>query len=560
MVNSNLVRLANQLIPRADNKNLPIIPNGSTQDIVNEVLGVYGLSKSDLVDFAKVLRGDTIEDTCSNIWHFIKKNIRYKEDPAGVQWIKTPARIWQDKVCDCKGYSIFTACLLYALDIKGSFRFVGYERFEKSVTHVYVVVPGKKNIVIDCVLDRFDTEKKYAHKKDYAMTQISRLSGIGCPGNPDCGCANKANQSAVLKMESVPQTATQMALTSAIYKPNLYLTPEALADNLLLLERLKIELDIEAKQDNWNDIRLAMYQEAMGRVKTRIQLLESGDTKIAGGLLKKVLSSGKRKAIDDAFNTNPELGFIFLYAFIPNGEAFRNSNTRNLMAQMPSAVQAKAKLQQELWNYLENQSQYGHEAFGTLTRNAAIKVLGRSPEQFLSEALGIGLTEGERWWYGSSFPIIRGIGGTSGLLNLYNKVTDAAGKQVPLGDIAAKVGQFGMKIFASLFGKKNVIESAFGISIPPNLDPSKIGPDFESDFGVKLQAPDTNVALPPIKEGNTLVNQILDMANKGTQTAQSINDTGWGTQTNGSPAPEEKSNMTPLLLGGSAFLAYMIFK
>ena len=571
---SNWKRLANELIPKSDNKNLPTIPNGSTQDIINEVLNVYSLCKNDLQEFAPVLAGTTLQETCSNIWHFIKKNIRYKEDPNGVQWIKTPARIWKDKICDCKGYSIFTACLLHALKIKGSFRFVSYEKNDKNVTHVYVIVPGSTPIIIDCVMPEFNYEKPFQYKTDYSMTQISRLSGIGCPGNNACGCSTN---NTVVQKAAIPSggniTSTEMALKSAAYNGDLSMTPESLAQNLLLLERLKIEMEIESKEDNWNDIRLAMYQEAISRVKKKISILEDYDSKIAGGLFRKILTSGKRKAIERAFNENPELGFFFLYAYIPNGEVYKGTNTRNLMAGMPSAVQSKAALQMELWKYLETNSQYGHTEFGILTRNALTKVLGKSPEQYLSEVLNVQIIPGERWWYG--IQNIKGIAGNplaalnftnlknlgSPKPNLLSTVTNLSSSIPAIGPLVST----GLSILKSLFSKKGVIESAFGIKIPAHLVPEKIGPDIGNDFGISSNSNPVEVNVTPIKKENTLVNQILNQAkglvnppilNTNNEVLPVLND---DTQEPVYAKKTQKDN-TPLYLGGAALLAFLLFK
>lgn len=588
MVKRNLVQLANLLIPRAENKKLPTIPNGGTQDIVNEVLSVYRVSQNDLKAFAKHLQGDSLFSTCSNIWFFIKENIRYKEDPEGVQWIKTPARIWQDKECDCKGYSIFTACLLKGLGINGTFRFVSYEKFDQSVTHVYVIVnDGTREIKIDCVMPSFNVEKRYQHKTDYKMTKISRLSGIGCNGDCSCGCKKPGNICLkegpeilpIIRKSSGPATTTEMTLASAQIPVNLSLTPENLADNLLLLERLKIEMDIESKQDNWNDIRLAMYQEAIGRVKARIELLEKADAKINGGLIKKLLTTGKRAAIDAAFAANPELGNIFLYAYIPNGEVFRNSNTRNLMKDMPAAVQQKALLQQELWNFLENKSQYGYENFGKLTRNAATQSLRKSPEQFLSEFLGIQFKEGERWWYGSSFPIIRGIGGVlsdlnSGTLTVAPPKTNIKAPGM-LSNLASLVPGWGgivstaINFLKGIFsGKKGVIESAFGIAIPPHLDPALIGPELEKDFGITYEeaGPIPKPDLTPIKKETTAVNAITDLLGGNPlglpddEPLPHVYDTERNNPQSGVPASTEEKNNTPLLIGGGLLAAYFLLK
>jgi len=113
---------------------------GDTSDIIKEVIDCYNDSNAQVKDFAASLKGRTVEETCSNVWGFIKHNISYKIDPAGVQWIKTPARLWSDKVGDCKSFSVMAASLLAHNGITPTLRFTSYNRFNKIPTHVYVVV------------------------------------------------------------------------------------------------------------------------------------------------------------------------------------------------------------------------------------------------------------------------------------------------------------------------------------------------------------------------------------------------------------------------------------
>lgn len=153
---------------------------GNTSDIIKEVLECYQQTYSQVKDFAPSLQGSSITETCSNVWNFIKQNIHYKIDPPGVQWIKTPARLWSDKEGDCKSFSVMAASLLNNLGITPTFRFVSYSILDDTATHVYVVALLKnEEIIIDAVYDSFNAQQQYAYKKDYTMAaQISRLSGL----------------------------------------------------------------------------------------------------------------------------------------------------------------------------------------------------------------------------------------------------------------------------------------------------------------------------------------------------------------------------------------------
>jgi hypothetical protein len=115
------------------------------------------------------------------VWAAVKDNINYKIDPPGVQWIRTPARLWADKEGDCKSFSVFIGSCLHQLGIPFTFRFVSFDDTNATPTHVYVVVPvkGGKEIYLDAVLPQFNVQKPFTYKQDFKMpTAIARLSGV----------------------------------------------------------------------------------------------------------------------------------------------------------------------------------------------------------------------------------------------------------------------------------------------------------------------------------------------------------------------------------------------
>ncbi|MEI6694560.1 MAG: transglutaminase domain-containing protein [Bacteroidota bacterium] len=151
--------------------------NGNTSDIVNAILYADAKDKSNVLELAQSLKGLNDLKTCKNIWEFIKKNITYKIDPSGQQFIKSPAKLWKDKTGDCKSFSIFYASILKALKIPYKYRFASYSSDQKEFTHVYVI--ANNSIVCDAVMNEFNTEKQFNFKKDYDMTKISYMAGVG---------------------------------------------------------------------------------------------------------------------------------------------------------------------------------------------------------------------------------------------------------------------------------------------------------------------------------------------------------------------------------------------
>lgn len=174
----NLTAIADRTIVPARNQKVLIKDSFKTKDIVAEVIECFRQAAPQVAKFAPYLKGQNVKDTCNRIWHFLKENIQYRIDPRGSQWIKEPAKVWKDKYCDCKSYSIFIASLLKALGIEGVFRFVSYSA-DPAPTHVYVVVRNQgKDIIIDDVMPAFNREKAYNHKKDYPMSGLYRISGV----------------------------------------------------------------------------------------------------------------------------------------------------------------------------------------------------------------------------------------------------------------------------------------------------------------------------------------------------------------------------------------------
>lgn len=158
--------------------------DGMTSQIIAEVLDVSAESAGQTARLAEALKGATPLESCQNVFRFVRKNVRYKLDPNGKQFIKSPAAVIGTGFCDCKGYATTINDLLRCLGIRCAFRFVSFTA-STSVTHVYTVAwptPGGPLVVLDACLPRFNQQKPYTHHEDH-MTQISRVSGIAPAGS-----------------------------------------------------------------------------------------------------------------------------------------------------------------------------------------------------------------------------------------------------------------------------------------------------------------------------------------------------------------------------------------
>lgn len=142
---------------------------------------------------AKKLKGRTLQETCSNIWHFVYGHVQYKRDKDGVEQVRSPRRTWWERETgvDCDCYTEFISSILLNLGIPHKARITKYPKRSPEVPrwqHVYPVIPvnGRldeelKNrseyITLDCVKDEFDSEQPYLESKDYNM-RLDYLDGM----------------------------------------------------------------------------------------------------------------------------------------------------------------------------------------------------------------------------------------------------------------------------------------------------------------------------------------------------------------------------------------------
>lgn len=130
---------------------------------------------------APYLKGNSVYETCHNIWNFLFTHINYKEDDEGKEQLRTPALSWEVRTSrgiDCDDFTIFAGCLLFNLKIPFYIRIARY-RGKKYFQHVYPVVPLKERqyITIDAVLDEYDSEKQPIETKDFLIMNTD-LSGV----------------------------------------------------------------------------------------------------------------------------------------------------------------------------------------------------------------------------------------------------------------------------------------------------------------------------------------------------------------------------------------------
>lgn len=164
--------------------------DGLNSDIIKVLEFNFKKAKHQTKEFAEEFRGRNLLDSCSNVWHYVKKNIPYVADSNEEQKIVLPARLIERAKngvgADCKSFSLFCASIISNLypDADVNFRYTTY-RGGNIPTHVYCVVKTNRGeIICDAVWNKFNTEKKYTFKKDSSM-KIATLSGINDNDNKE---------------------------------------------------------------------------------------------------------------------------------------------------------------------------------------------------------------------------------------------------------------------------------------------------------------------------------------------------------------------------------------
>lgn len=168
----------NALFPLSNNGDKTIKRNASLDDTVVFIPKVVRDTLEQTTAIAKKLKGRTVTETCSNIWHFVYGYINYKKDKEGYEQIRSPARTWHDRHqgVDCDCYSVFISSILTNLGMPHTLRITKYNR--DHFQHIYPIVPtGNGFITLDCVTDYYDYEVPYSDKKDYPM-DLQYLDGL----------------------------------------------------------------------------------------------------------------------------------------------------------------------------------------------------------------------------------------------------------------------------------------------------------------------------------------------------------------------------------------------
>lgn len=170
----------NHLFPKPQGEEIEIKHEADVSETVAFIPQVVLETLHDTNRIAKLLKGNTLDETCSNIWHFVYNHIQYAKDKDGVEQIRRPARAWHDRTrgVDRDCYTVFISSILTNLEIPHTYRITKYKN-RSHFQHIYPIVPtgGSSYITIDCVVNDYNYEEPYTEKKDTPM-KLHYLNGI----------------------------------------------------------------------------------------------------------------------------------------------------------------------------------------------------------------------------------------------------------------------------------------------------------------------------------------------------------------------------------------------
>jgi hypothetical protein len=175
------------------------------KDIRDLLVKLVPKAKAQMGTFAQKFKGRTQQETCKNIFDYIKSNFTYVAD-GGEQIIKLPSALLRKKVGDCKSYSLFTASILENLKIPYKFVYTSYSA-NPIPQHVYVVT--ENGCIIDVVYGIFNQEKKptYKYTQDMNVRYMSGISG-------DCSCDSQMGKVTIISKDKRQAVAAKVKATA----------------------------------------------------------------------------------------------------------------------------------------------------------------------------------------------------------------------------------------------------------------------------------------------------------------------------------------------------------
>jgi len=170
-----LQQQADILIPKPKYGDVIYKKKHNTNDIIDLIMYADSLLDNSMCRFANLFTRD--KNGLYDLWDFVHNSLYYQLDPADDERVKSPQRTWEDKIGNCKGYSLFIASVLKCLGIKYSYAFPTFYGSDKP-THVYIIAHLNNN---DYVLDSTINEFNYAETYKKRILKKPMVSYLNAP-------------------------------------------------------------------------------------------------------------------------------------------------------------------------------------------------------------------------------------------------------------------------------------------------------------------------------------------------------------------------------------------
>jgi ribosomal protein S16 len=180
------------LFPKPTGTDHIVKKGASVSDTVKFMPQAAKLSRWMVKDYVNAeLRGLSIYGACRKLWHFVKEHIAYEKDDANYknekdirenfEQVRSPRRLIADGKGDCDCMTNFVNACMLEFGVKKTIinRITAYD-YNDFFQHIYSLIPDEKGnyIIMDCVWNEFNKEKKYTNKEDHIM-ELQFLDGIG---------------------------------------------------------------------------------------------------------------------------------------------------------------------------------------------------------------------------------------------------------------------------------------------------------------------------------------------------------------------------------------------
>lgn len=143
-----------------------------TKKLISEYCKKYW---RDCLPIANHLKGDSLLQSCFNLWHWMRHNIRYEYDRDGREEVRSPRRVWQDRHrgVDCDCLSVFAWCVLYAMGYNPQFELVAFKN-KPDFSHIFINCDG---VVVDRVWYVFNSRPPGVTKRELYKVNINNDLG-----------------------------------------------------------------------------------------------------------------------------------------------------------------------------------------------------------------------------------------------------------------------------------------------------------------------------------------------------------------------------------------------